>query len=107
MLIITRLLYHIYTKRNEQDFHLLGKSWHVNNFATVYRIIGMKISFSTIKQACSIYVEHDGGVYEGKNGVYSIIFFASNLPSNAVGGHQMGELGKYTLEYLDSTKQRS
>lgn len=52
-------------------------------------------------------VEHDGGVYEGQSGTYSIIIFASNLPSNAVGGRQMGELGRYIFEFLNSAEEKS
>ena len=50
------------------------------------------------------YVEHDGGIYEDGNFAYSIIIFTSNLSANAVGGRQIGELGKYILDYLKAEK---
>ncbi len=101
------LLYHIYTKRNETRFSFAWEVLARQQFRDRIPYYWDENIIFHHKTGMLDYVEHDGGVYEGKNGVYSIIFFASNLPSNAVGGHQMGELGKYTLEYLDSTKQRS
>ena len=44
--------------------------------------------------------EHDGGILEADFGTYSIIIFASNLKSNAIGGREMGKLGQYIYYYL-------
>ena len=46
------------------------------------------------------FVEHDGGILEADFGTYSIIIFASNLKSNAIGGREMGKLGQYIYNYL-------
>lgn len=46
------------------------------------------------------FVEHDGGILEADFGTYSIIIFASNLKSNAIGGREMGKLGQYIYDYL-------
>lgn len=49
-------------------------------------------------------VEHDGGILETDFGDYIIIIFASNLKSNAIGGREMGYLGKYIYDYLAQNK---
>ena len=46
------------------------------------------------------FVEHDGGILEADFGTYSIIIFASNLKSNAIGGREIGKLGQYIYNYL-------
>ncbi len=98
-----KLLWYIYEHR------------HLPKFETAWKILGRQQFRDRIpyywdediifhhKTGMLDHVEHDGGIYEGISGTYSIIIFASDLPSNAIGGRQMGELGKYILDYLETT----
>lgn len=96
-----RLLWHIYNKRHEERFN---KAWQILGRQQFRDRIPYYWDEEIIfhhKTGMLDGVEHDGGIYETEDhGVYSIIIFASKLPSNPIGGIQMAALGKYILDYI-------
>lgn len=101
------LIHHIYKRRWEDRFSLAWDILGRQQFRDRIPYYWDENIIFHHKTGMLDYIEHDGGVYEGKNGTYSIIIFTSNLPSNAIGGRQMGELGKYILDFLNSPEEKS
>lgn len=98
-----RLLWHIYGRKDEPRFaeawRILGRQqfrdrlpYHWDEGIIFHHKTGMLDG-----------AEHDGGILEGKNGTCSIIVFASDLPSNSIGGIQIGRLGEYIYNYLEKS----
>lgn len=98
-----KLLWHIYGRKSEPRFaeawRILGRQqfrdrlpYHWDEDIVFHHKTGMLDG-----------AEHDGGILEGKNGACSIIVLASDLPSNSIGGIQIGRLGEYIYNYLEKS----
>lgn len=102
-----KLLHYIYTKREELRF---AKAWEIlarQQFRDRIPYYWDEDIVFHHKTGMLDGVEHDGGVFEGRNGTYGITIFASDLPSNALGGRQIGELGRFIFDFLNARQRRS
>lgn len=102
-----KLLHYIYSKRNKPRFAQAWKILARQQFRDRIPYYWDEEIVFHHKTGMLDGVEHDGGVFEGKNGTYSIIIFASDLPSNATGGRLIGELGMFIFDFLNSDRKRS
>lgn len=95
-----KLLVHLYENRNKNRFDIAWKILGRQQFRDRIPYYWQEEIIFHHKTGMLDFVEHDGGILETSWGTYSIIIFASNLKSNAIGGREMGILGKYIYDYL-------
>lgn len=101
-----KLLVHLYENRNENRFDIAWKILARQQFRDRIPYYWHEDIIFHHKTGMLDFVEHDGGILETSWGTYSIIIFASNLKSNAIGGRDMGILGKYIYDYLSENHMK-
>lgn len=95
-----KLLCHIYDNRHLARFNIAWQILARQQFRDRIPYYWDEDIIFHHKTGMLDFIEHDGGILEADFGTYSIIIFASNLKSNAIGGREMGKLGQYIYNYL-------
>lgn len=97
-----KLLTYIYNKREDTRFKLAWQILARQQFRDRIPYYWDEEIIFHHKTGMLDGVEHDGGILQSSFGNYSIIIFASDLKSNAIGGRHIGELGNYIYHYLEN-----
>ena len=97
-----KLLCHIYENRQQKRFNIAWQILSRQQFRDRIPYFWPEEVIFHHKTGMLDFVEHDGGILELNNQAYSVIIFASNLKSNAIGGQQMALLGKHIYNYLSN-----